>query len=185
MLLQTFWLPPIGESSNQNVLVGAKFSRRGPWGRCSAAWVPILPVHKCRLLPCSTAAQGARNCSEARQLRGTQRSVFGLGCSALAAPRAPCSAAHDVSGWRRGRGGKYPRPPGGYLHLHRGTSTGGYLHQLRLCAHAQGPIKAKGKLMPRETRGTHRSEPSRAAAPSPTRTQCIARRPREGRACGT
>ena len=43
---------------------------------------------------------------------------------------------------------------------------------------AEPRAKAKGKLMPRETRGTHRSEPSRAAAPSPTRPQCIARRPR-------
>ena len=51
LLLQTFWLPPIGESSNQNVLVGAKFSRRGPWGRCSAAWVPILPVHTMQAIP--------------------------------------------------------------------------------------------------------------------------------------
>ena len=102
-------------------LVGAKFSRRGPWGRCSAARCPYYQCTQCRLYPRPLPTPGAPSC-----------------CPEGQRPTAPLRA----------------------LPMPKGQSRRGQTY------------------LPRETRGTHRSEPSRAAAPSPTRPQCIARRPR-------
>ena len=69
LLLQTFWLPPIGGVKQTFWLVpnSAGGARGGAVAQRRCLYYQCTPS---RLLPCSAAAQGARNRSEARQLRG-------------------------------------------------------------------------------------------------------------------